>query len=431
MIVWAKGPRFSPMTHRLPNFITAIRRPGPVGTLLAGLSAALLVALAVVGPAKLWAQIEGDRGIQPVATTHDIEVDGITVDIQARSGEEARQQGWHEAARKAWEKLGGPRLSDSQIEDLVSAVVIGHEQIGPRRYIATLGVIFDRGRAGQYLGSGAQQQAQSPPLLVLPVVFQGGVGQVFEVRGVWQKAWAEFQPGASPIDYVRPTGAGADSLMLTAGQARRRSRAWWINLLNQFGADDVLVPEARLERQWPGGPVHGTFVARYGPDDTTLASFAMTAPDAAHLDEMLAQAVRRMDAIYVQALADGKLKPDPTLGAESPHINPALAAFIAAQNKDDAVEADITAEGDPIAQAIGSATITVQFASPDAAAIDAALAAARGAPGVVSANTSSLAIGGVSVMRVSTNGDAAGLAAALRGRGYTVTGAGSTLSIRK
>ena len=77
-------------------------------------------------------------------------------------------------------------------------------------------------------------------------------------RGDWE-AWASLRAGGSPIDYVRPTGSGGDSLILTAGQPGRRSRLWWRNVLNQFGASDVISPVARLERQWPGGPVRGTF----------------------------------------------------------------------------------------------------------------------------------------------------------------------------
>src|SRR5690606_37729206 len=135
--------------------------------------------------------------------------------------------------------------------------------------------------------------SRSAPLLVLPVLHSGGVRQVFEVRNPWQRAWATFQAGASPIDYVRPVGAGGESLILTAGQAERRSRLWWRNVLDQFGAADVIIPTARLERQWPGGPVHGTFTARYGPDNRFLDSFSLTAPSEKDLPAMLDKAVLR------------------------------------------------------------------------------------------------------------------------------------------
>jgi hypothetical protein len=73
----------------------------------------------------------------------------------------------------------------------------------------------------------------------------------------------------------------------------------------------------------------------------------------------------------------------------------------------------------------------VQFATPDATAFDASLAALRSAPGVRGAAVSSTAIGGTSVARVSYAGDLSDLAAALRARGFQVTSLGNSLAIRR
>lgn len=396
---------------------------------------ALAVALVAVGPERLIAQIEGDRGITPVATSADIHITGVAVETTGDSAQDARLKGWKLAQKKAWEQAGGPPMADSAIESMVSAVVVEREQIGPRRYIATLGVVFDRARAGQYIGGKGPTRTSSAPLLVIPVLRSGGTSQVFEVRGQWQAAWAAFQSGTSPIDYVRPSGAGGDSLLLTAGQPQRRSRAWWRNVLDQFGAADVIVPEARLERQWPGGPVRGTFTARYGPDNKFLQSFTMTANDAAGIPAMLAQAVRRIDAIYTQALADGLLKPDSTLN-QGGGMDAGLAALIEAARRAEQAAAAPAATPTAAPTAAPStptvvSTFTVQFASPDAAAVDAALAAVRGAPGVQGASTTSLAMGGTSVMRVTYAGELTALAAALRARGWQVMVGQGALSIRR
>ena len=110
-------------------------------------------------------------------------------------------------------------------------------------------------------------------------------------RGPWQAAWAQFKAPTSGVDYVRPSGSGGDSLLITAGQMTRRSRAWWGNVVEQFEASDVLIPVARLERQWPGGPVRGTFTARRGPDNQFIGSFELTAPSEDKLPAMLAEAI--------------------------------------------------------------------------------------------------------------------------------------------
>ena len=265
----------------------ALRRPA--------ILAIMLAAFCALGVA-VWAQVGGERGIAPVASTSDIQVSGVEVDVHADTGTEAREKAWVEAQRKAWERLDGPELSDSQIEGLVSAIVIERERLGPKRYIATLGVVFDRQRASRYLG--AQGEAtRSAPMLLLPVTVSAGTQMIYEQRNPWQRAWAEYQAGQSRIDYVRPAGAGGDSLLLTYGQTGRRSRTWWRNALDQFGAADVLVPIANLRYTYPGGPVEGTFTARFGPDDDFLGSFEMTAASPAELPAMLDKAVVRFNRL--------------------------------------------------------------------------------------------------------------------------------------
>lgn len=439
------GARLSAKDAAQPEFgvpLVALRLPfeNAKNRKAVGLGLALLLA---AGGAALVAQIEGDRGIPPIASNGDFEVRGIEVNVGGDNAEDARSNGWREAQRKAWIKLwetnggGGsaPGLDDATIESMVSAVVVEREQIGPRRYIATLGVIFDRARTGERLGM-TGVAARSAPLLVIPVLYQGGVATVFETRTPWQKAWAEYRTGSSAIDYVRPTGAGSDSLLLTAGQLDRRSRNWWRMILDEFGASDVIIPIARLERQFPGGPVTGTFTARYGPDNRFLGSFTMTAPSEADLPKMLEQAIVRLDGIFTQALAAGTLKPDPTLNMVT-QIDPALieqtlaAAGPVAAAPQAAGPAAVPSASASAAPAVAASTFTVQFATNDAAAVDAGMAAVRGVAGVKSAASTSIAIGGTSVMRVTYAGEIEALAAALRAQGWRVTVGAGALSIRK
>lgn len=419
----------------------------PISPRRAALALAGAAALGVAG-AVLYAQIEGDRGIAPVASTGDYEVSGIAVEATGKTADEARAAGWRMAQRKAWEKLwasnglgGGsaPVLDDGTLSGMVSAIVVESEQIGPHRYIGRLGVIFDRSRTASYLGLQGQV-AHSAPLLVIPVLVQGGTASVFEWRTPWQRAWAEFRTGESVIDYVRPSGMGSDSLLLTAGQLSRRSRTWWRMVLDQFGAADVVIPIARLERQWPGGPVKGTFVARHGPDNRYLDSFELTADSEDKLPAMLADAVRRLDGIYARALAEGRLAPDPTLFVR-PQIDQqtidAIVEQLGPPRGAGAAGAPASSEGgaapitDDVQAAAPVTTVTVQFVTPDAAAVDAALSAVRAMPGVREAATTSLAMGGTSVMRVSYAGELDALAAGLRAGGWKVTQGAGALLIRR
>jgi hypothetical protein len=402
-------------------------------------------ALALLGGGyALLAQVAGERGIAPTAASADIEVKGISVDVTADSAEEARAKGWREAQRKAWAKINGPELSDGQLDGLVSAIVIERERLGPRRYIATLGVVFDRQRASGYLG-GAQQAARSAPMLLIPVEVSGGAYTTFEQRNAWQRAWAEFNPGTSRINYVRPSGAGGDSLLINFGQTARHSRVWWRSTLDQYGASDALMAFARLDHQFPGGPVSGTFTARYGPDSRPLESFTLTAAGPDELPAMLAKAVERMDAIFTGALASGKLKPDPTLRlGGTGEIDPAIARLIEigrAARARSAAEAAAAAGAAPVIAAqpvtgvepgeVAVRSIVVQFATPDAGAFDGALGAVRGTAGVRGVGVTSTAIGGTSVMSVSFAGSLEELAAALEARGFAVRRGANALAISR
>jgi hypothetical protein len=374
--------------------------------------------------------------------------------VSAENAQAARQEGWREAQRKAWAQIGGPTVSDSQLQGLVSAIVIEQERVSPRRYIATLGVIFDRQRAGQLLGQ-AGLAAKSPPMLVIPVTFAAGTTMTFEQRNDWQRAWAEFQAGSSRIAYVRPSGAGGQSLLVNFGQTDRRSRTWWRNVLDQFAASGVVIPMARLTYLFPGGPVQGEFTARFGPDNRYLDRFTLTAENPEQLPAMLAQAVRRFDQIYTRAFDAGLLGIDPTLSLEGGELDPRFQRLIAlgeqlrqADRQRAAAETGTTARPAPTAttapeegvetpatpEATAPAvvtTVTVQFATPNAGSVDATIAAVRGVSGVRGASTRSLALGGTSVMSVQFTGTAAELAAALRAQGFTVQQGGSALAISR
>ena len=408
--------------------------------LLAGVLALVLLG---GGYALVLAQVAGDRGIAPTASSADIEVRGIEVDVRAETGVAARNQAWRQAQREAWRKVGGPAIADGQLSGMVSAIVIQRERIGPKRYVATLGVTFDRQRAGRFLG-GATRARSSAPMLLIPVTASGGAYTAFEVRNPWQRAWADFNPGTSRIDYVRPTGAGGDSLLLNYGQTGRRSRAWWRTTLDQYNAADALVPIARLEHQFPGGPIKGTFTARYGPDSKVLESFEMNANGPGGLAEMLGEAVERMDRIYEQALVDGALQPDPTLRVGgSGEVDPAIARLIeigrAIRARDEAAQAAsasaASAAAAPVVQPTQAPAVvrsfTVQFATPDAATFDATLSNVRQTAGVRALAVTSTAMGGTSVMSVSYGGEITELAAALRSRGFTVREGANALAISR
>lgn len=322
---------------------------------------------------------------------------------------------------------GAPELGDSALDGIVAGIVVESEQIGPNRYVARLGVLFDRARAGAILGV-TGQISRSAPMLVLPVQWTGGTAYSFEQRTEWQKAWARFRTGNSPIDYVRPSGTGSDPLLLNFGQTQRPGRNWWRMILDQYGAADVLSPQVSLSYSYPGGPVTGYFVARHGPGNEIVSSFALRVETSDKIPAMMDEGVKRLDAVYADALAMGVLRPDPSL-IETPQIDPSLIEN-ATEGVGDNVTADNATQAVAETSTLGS-TITIQFETPDVSSVSGTELAVRSVPGVKSSSTTSLALGGTSVMSVSFAGDAATLKLALEARGFKVSEAGGALRIRR
>lgn len=413
----------------------------------ADLGAALLVmrrwlrlgaTLGMVGLAVgVLAQLEGDRGVAPLDSASSFEVSGIMVDETGANADEARFAGWRVAQRKGWQMLwqkmhgsSGPGLSDSALDSMIEAVVIEDEHISAHRYIARIGILFDRVRSSEVLGVSGSI-VRSPPLLVIPVLWDGGTPLVFEQRTEWQKAWARFRAGSSPIAYVRTSGSGVDPLLINAALTDRRSRGWWRQLLDKYGAADVIIPQVQLEHLWPGGPVIGHFTARYGPDNRIIGQFALRVESSAGIPRLLDTGVQRIDQIYAGALSAGILRPDPSLVIEQQITPEDLGNTVAPETPGNSAAPDAGLGNSVAPQATTAQTFTVQFQTPDAASVTSIEAIVRRVPGVKSSTTSSIAVGGTSIMSVSFEGDIAALKLGLAARGLRVDEIGGGLRVSR
>ena len=184
----------------------------------------------------IYAQLEtADRGILPIDSSGTLEIGGIHVDVGGADAQSARYAGWRIAQRQGfralWAKMHkrrsgqAPNLPDGALDQIVSSINVEREQIGPNRYIADLGVLFDRARAAQFLGVEGGEVQRSVPMLLIPVTVSAGTATSVELRNAWQRAWAQFRTSQSPIDYVRVSGMGADPLLINARRPRGRDVA--------------------------------------------------------------------------------------------------------------------------------------------------------------------------------------------------------------
>ncbi|HKP34639.1 MAG TPA: heavy-metal-associated domain-containing protein [Sphingomicrobium sp.] len=382
------------------------------------LSLLVVIALGVSG--VIYAQLEtADRGILPLDTSNTLEIGGIHVDVAGADAQSARYAGWRMAQRQGfkalWAKMHNapisqaPTLPDGTLDQIVSSINVEREQIGPLRYIADLGVLFDRARAAQFLGVEGGKVERSAPMLLIPVTVSGGTATSVELRNAWQRAWAQFRAAQSPIDYVRVSGMGSDPLLVNAAQTKRPGRGWWRNLLEMYGATDILIAEVQLQRLYPGGPARGRFIARHGPDDEIIGGFTLTAPNSDGIPAMMAEGARRIDALYAQALAAGQLSRDPSLDLPPPPILPQLT------------------ETRPAAPASLVNSFQVQVTGNTVTVYNFAMAHLRTMTGVESASPQQINPGGTSYILVTYKGDISQLAAALSSRGWVVDFAGTVV----
>ncbi|MGI4876325.1 MAG: hypothetical protein ACRYG4_02430, partial [Janthinobacterium lividum] len=335
-------------------------------------------------------------------------ISGVAVDVAAATPLDARTAAYREAERRAWpllwarltggEPAAAPHLADGSIEGMVAGVEIEAEQFSMTRYIGRLAIVFDRDRASGYLGGASGMQA--PPMLLLPVMLDGGQRELYRSKTPWLAAWLRFRDAASALDYVMPAASPGDNVVLTAYQSRRSDRTLWRNLLSRFRASDVLTAEAKLDRSYPGGPVAVLAIARHGPDAVELGRVSLRAANTAGLDATLDEAVRQVDAIYVRALREGRLSAEPGLIVE---LAPLLVGG--------------TDIGETTPSGVSSGGIEASVVTPDAHAWAEIEAILRGTPTVQSVGLLGLSLGGTSRIVIRSNDSLEALAYQLDQRG--------------
>ncbi len=379
------------------------------------LIAAILLVFCLMAGGAIYAQMEGgERGILPLDSSGTLEIGGIHVDVGGKDAQSARFAGWRIAQREGFRKLWAkshnlpvaraPSLSDSTLDDIVSSIIVQREQIGPNRYIADLGVLFDRARAGQLLGiPGVSERSQ--PMLIIPILVTAGTATSLELRNPWQRAWAQFRTSQSPIDYVRLSGLGPDPLLVNAAQSRRPGRGWWRNILDIYGASDILVAEVMVHRRYPGGPASARFIGRHGPDGEIIGGFNLSAPNSAGMAAMMDEGVRRMDELFTAAFHAGALRRDPSLNLPPPPPPP---------------PEERPEQHAPVRYQVG-------VVAPNAATYNSAIAHLRAVPGVTAVEQVNIALGETSYVFVSYRGEIGSLRSILAARGWGVDVAGNQL----
>ena len=168
----------------------------------------------------------------------------------------------------------------------------------------------------------------------------------------------------------------------------------------------------------------GVFEARRGPDNALIDTVTLRVGSTDAINQLLDTGVARLDGIYQRALASGMLHPDATLNPPPKPEETVIDDTSPGEEPISGLDAVIGSTGAGIA-------VTLQYDAPSASAVANAESLIRSIPGVARAGTTSLALGGVSLMAVTYDGDPEQLRRALEQRGLQVSGSGTTLRIRR
>ena len=279
----------------------------------------------------LVAQMEsGERGILPIDSSGTLEISGIQVDVGGKDADQRAlrrladrpARGLQGAVGEDEQAAGHPRRRTCRIRPSTvwsARSSSSASRSAPTAISPTLGVLFDRHACRRTARASPGEVRRSAPMLLIPVMVSGGTATSVELRNPWQRAWAQFRTSQSAIDYVRVSGLGVDPLLVNAAQTRRPGRGWWRNVLDLYGAANILVAEVQARPALSGrAEPRRCSSAGSGPTAGLLGSFELTARDSDDLPRMMSEGVQRMDEMFTQALAAGIVRGDPDLIIQPP-----------------------------------------------------------------------------------------------------------------
>jgi hypothetical protein len=149
---------------------------------------------------------------EPPAASLNLTQRGVPAEASAENGVLAKERALAAGRRAAWAKLlaeagtTGPNLSDSQIDDMVSSIVIEEERTSPTRYSGRITVNFNPNRVRSQLGGRVPGLA---PVAASPGAPSGGAPAAGGPASNWVDVVATYRSMAEWLDLVRRLkGAG-------------------------------------------------------------------------------------------------------------------------------------------------------------------------------------------------------------------------------
>lgn len=226
----------------------------------------------------------------------------IPVDVTAESAQAARAQAFTQARATGLQEVlkrltaeadhgNLPLVPDEQLENMVTSLQIGDEKTAPDRYIARIAMQFNGDSIRSLLRENSIQftEARALPVLVVPVLTEGGEPSLWTDPSPWLDAWARQDGSQHLVPPLVPFGDIEDVVTLTAAQALAGDEGSILALARRYGAESALVFHAVLDIE-PGTQNANVEVQMqsYGPDRYDPVSIAFSGSAAQGTEPFLA-----------------------------------------------------------------------------------------------------------------------------------------------
>jgi hypothetical protein len=233
----------------------------------------LIVTVAVLAPPPAaLAQSE-------VFTVHNVAVDATAED--ATTARDAAIAEGHKTALDILldrlvpvdERAYVPPVAPGQIVELVQDFSVESERSSDVRYLADLTFRFNPDSIRRFLRdyNVSFAEAQSEPVLVLPVFGTEGQARLWEEPNPWRHAWSARNLTSELVPMIVPLGDLDDVALVTARQALDGDLAGLESVARRYGAEDVLVGQMLLSGDAAAGGaravINGTRYSAYASKD--------------------------------------------------------------------------------------------------------------------------------------------------------------------
>jgi len=189
--------------------------------------------------------------------------EAVAVDVTARTATEARERGLRagrvRGLRQVYERLVTrqyhdvlPKLSATEVIDMVRDFTVLNERTSPVRYMADINVRFhpDAVRTSLRFSQIPFAETVSKPILVLPLYQESIVARpvLWEEYNPWRAAWEGLQKGSGLVPIILPYGDLQDIATLSAEDIFARAPGALSVMAERYMADGIVIASATVLR---------------------------------------------------------------------------------------------------------------------------------------------------------------------------------------